>query len=245
MDWENGKKVLGTGKCLVRYSKWFLWLIPAAVGLIVLCVVGLLAFGSGNIVAYLKLSGTIGMVNFLLAGSYLVLVLGVCDWILYFVGIHFIGLGQLVINTCPPIAAEPEEEVSFEEEEKQEPEAEEAPEEAPEAEEIPEEEEEPDWHALLEQDDAVVPELKTPEQMVEELPPPGKSGRLVSPALMNILRYSLGLEEDEQMKAGLKNGMTRLTKPHERGLLGSVLHIPDGDVRSAADRLYKILSQKK
>lgn len=240
MDWENGEKVLGTGKRLVRYSKWFLWLIPAAVGLILLCVVGLLTFGSGDIVAYLKLGGTIGMVNFLLAGSYLVLVLGVCDWILYFVGIHFIGLGQLVLNTsCDPMGVPTDKEEAPEET------PEEVTEDAPVEEEIVEEEEETDWHALLEQDDAVVPDLKTPEQMVEELPPPGKSGRLVSPALMNILRYSLGLEEDDQMTASLKNGMTRLTKPHEKGLLGSVLHIPDGDVRSAAERLYKILSQKK
>ena len=230
---ENGKKVLATGERLVRYTKWFLWLIPAAVGLILLCVAGLIGFGSGNIVAYLKLRGPIGMVNFLLAGGYLVLVLGVCDWLLYFIGIHFIGLGQLVLNTGSAVAPVQEETPAKEAEEV----AEEAAEEAP--------EEETDWHALLEQDDAVIPEVKTPEQMVEELPPPGKSGRLVSPALMNILRYSLGLEEDSQMVASLKNGISRLTKNHERELLGCVLHIPDGDVRSAADRLYKALSQKK
>lgn len=232
MDRKNGEQVLKTGKLLVRFTRWFLWLIPAAVGLIFLCVVGLLGFGGGNIVAYLKLRGTIGMVNFLLAGSYLVLVLGVCDWLLYFAGIHFVGLGQLVLNTCRA-AEEPVEEA---------PEEEAVPEETPEE---PEEEPEEDWHALLEQDDAVIPAVKTPEQMVEELPPPGKSGRLVSPALMNILRYSLGLEEDTQMTASLKNGITRLTKPHEKELLGCVLHIPDGDVRTAADRLYKALSQKK
>lgn len=232
MDRKNGEQVLKTGKLLVRFTRWFLWLIPAAVGLIFLCVVGLLGFGSGNIVAYLKLRGAIGMVNFLLAGSYLVLVLGVCDWLLYFAGIHFIGLGQLVLNTCQPVEETVEEA----------PEEEAVPEETPEE---PEEEPEEDWHALLEQDDAVIPAVKTPEQMVEELPPPGKSGRLVSPALMNILRYSLGLEEDTQMTASLKNGITRLTKPHEKELLGCVLHIPDGDVRTAADRLYKALSQKK
>ena len=241
MDRKNGEQVLKTGKLLVRFTRWFLWLIPAAVGLVFLCVAGLIGFRSGNIVAYLKLKGAIGMVNFLLAGGYLVFALGVCDWVLYFTGIHLVGLGQLVLNTCPPAEEQPEEEAPSEEATQ----TEELPEEAPEVEQPPEEEEEPDWHALLAQDDTVIPEVKTPEQMVEQLPPPGKSGRIVSPALMNILRYALGLEEDAQMTASLKNGITRLTKPHEKELLGYVLHIPDGDVRSAADRLYKALSQKR
>ena len=236
MDWENGKKVLRTGARLVRYTKWFLWLIPAAVGLFLLCMVGVVTLSLENLVAYLGLGGPIGMVNFLLLGSYLAFALGVCDLLLYFVGIHFMGLGQLVLNTCAP-----PEELPQEPEEAQE----EAAEEVPEEPEAKEPEEETDWHALLEQDDAVIPAVKTPEQLVEELPPPGKSGRLVSPALMNILRYSLGLEEDGAMKASLKNGITRLTKTHEKELLGFVLHTPDGDVRTATDRLYKALSQKK
>lgn len=237
MDRENGKKVLGTGKRIVRFTKWFLWLIPAAVGLFLLCMAGVAALSVEYLVAYVKLGGPIGMVNFLLLGSYLAFALGVCDLILYFVGIHFVGLGQLVLNTCLPPEELPRESEEEPEEE------EEAPQEVPEETEEPEEE--TDWHALLEQDDAVIPAMKTPEQMVEELPPPGKSGRLVSPALMNILRYSLGLEEDGAMKASLKNGITRLTKNHEKELLGFVLHTPDGDVRTATDRLYKTLCQKK
>lgn len=237
MERKNGEKVLKTGARLVRYTKWLLWLIPASVGLFLLCMVGVAALSVENLVAYIMLGGPIGMVNFLLLGSYLVFILGVCDLLLYFVGIHFMGLGQLVLNTCPPLQECPEE----------------AETEAPQTE-IPEEtreeapggdKEEADWQALLEQDISAVPEVKTPEQLVEELPPPGKSGRLVSPALMNILRYSLGLEEDAAMKASLKNGITRLTKPREKELLGCVLHTPDGDVRQATDRLYKALSQKK
>lgn len=237
MDRKNGEKVLKTGTRLVRYTKWLLWLIPASVGLFLLCMVGVAVLSVENLVAYIKLGGPIGMVNFLLLGSYLVFILGVCDLLLYFVGIHFMGLGQLVLNTCAPLQECPEE----------------AEEEAPQTE-IPEEpqeesdresQEETDWQALLEQDISAVPEVKTPEQLVEELPPPGKSGRLVSPALMNILRYSLGLEEEAAMKASLKNGITRLTKPREKELLGCVLHTPDGDVRQATDRLYKALSQKK
>ena len=238
MDWENGKKVLRTGARLVRYAKWFLWLIPAAVGLFLLCMVGVAALSVEYLVAYVKLGGPIGMVNFLLLGSYLAFALGACDLLLYFVGIHFVGLGQLVLNTCPPREELPQEPEEPEEEE-------EVPEEVPEEPQGDAPEEETDWHALLEQDDAVIPAVKTPEQLVQELPPPGKSGRLVSPALMNILRYSLGLEEEVAMKASLKNGITRLTKTHEKELLGFVLHTPDGDVRTATDRLYKALSQKK
>ena len=236
MDRENGKKVLTTGKRIVRFTKWFLWLIPAAVGLFVLCMVGVAALSVENFVTYVKLGGPIGMVNFLLLGSYLAFALGVCDLLLYFVGIHFMGLGQLVLNTCAPVGEPPQE---------QEEEPEVVIPEVPEEPEAEESEEETDWHALLEQDDAVIPAVKTPEQLVEELPPPGKSGRLVSPALMNILRYSLGLEDDAAMTASLRNGISRLTKPQEKELLGFVLHIPDGDVRTATDRLYKALSQKK
>lgn len=235
MDWENGKKVLRTGARLVRYTKWLLWLIPAAVGLFLLCMIGVAALSVEHLAVYVKLGGPIGMVNFLLLGSYAVFALGVCDLLLYFVGIHFMGLGQLVLNTCPPreeLPQEPEEEPEEKEEVPEEPQREEP-------------EEETDWHALLEQDDAVIPAIKTPEQLVQELPPPGKSGRLVSPALMNILRYALGLDEDGAMKASLKNGITRLTKTHEKELLGFVLHTPDGDVRTATDRLYKALSQRK
>ncbi len=240
MGWENGKQILKTGKSIVRFTKWFLWLIPAAVGVFLACMAGSLALSAENTADYLRLSGSIGMVNFLLLGSYLVFALGICNLLLYFAGLHFLGLGQLVLNTCAPREERPAEAEEVTPEAPEEVPGEEAP-----GEEAPQAEEETDWRALLEQDDAVIPAVKTPEQLVQELPPPGKSGRLVSPALMNILRYSLGLEDDSALRSSLKNGTTRLTKPHEKELLGSLLHTPDGDVRTATDRLYKALSEKK
>ena len=249
MDRKIGEEVRRLGSRLVRYTKWLLWLIPAAVGLFLLCCIGIAVFGIHALPEYLRLSGPIGMVNFLLCGSYLALGLGLCDLLLYFAGMHFLCLGQLVLNTgCDPEVILPDkEEVPAEEQ----PPAEEAPmeEPAPQPEEAEEaetaEEEEEDWNALLARDDAVVPAVKTPEQLVAELPPPGKSGRLVSPALMNILRYSLGQEDDGQLAKNLKHGMSRLTKAHEKALLGHILYTPDGDVRAAAAALYKALNEKK
>lgn len=242
MDRKIGEKVRRLGSCLVRYTKWLLWLIPAAVGLLLLCCVGIAVFDIRALPEYLRLSGAIGMVNFLLCGSYLALALGVCDLLLYFAGMHYLGLGQLVLNTsCDPAVTVFDKEEAPAEEEAPEAPAEETPVEEP----APQPEEEEDWNALLAQDDAVVPAVKTPEQLVAELPPPGKSGRLVSPALMNILRYSLGQEEDGQLVKNLKHGMSRLTKAHEKALLGNILYTPDGDVRTAAAALYKALNEKK
>lgn len=252
MDRKNGEQVLKTGQRLVRFTRWFLWLTVAAVGLFAVCMAGIVALSMEQLVPYIRLRGPLGMVNFLIGGSYLLLVLGVCDLLLYFVGIHFVGLGQLVLNTSTPVqemegeAPQKEEEILEEAPEEEAPE--EISEEAPEAlpEETPEEkEEEEDWRALLEREDALMPDTKTPEQIVDELPPPGKSGRLVSPALMNILRYSLSQEDDRALLGSLRNGITRLTKSHEQEILRYLIHIPDGNVRAATQRLYDALSQKK
>ena len=236
MDRKVGEEVRRLGASLVRFTQWLLWLIPVGIGLFLLCGIGIAIFGIQELVSYVQLRGPIGMVNFLLGGSYLLFALGVCDLLLYFAGMHFLGLGQLVLNT----ACDPVEEIPAKEEEEAEPSQEETP-----TEEIPQEEEETDWHALLEQDEALIPHVKTPEELVAQLPPPGKSGRLVSPALMNILRYSLGQEEEEQLAKNLKHGMSRLTKPHEKELLSAILHTPDDNVRAAAERLYELLSEKK
>ena len=243
MGRKNGGMVLRAGMRLVRVTRCLLWLILAGLGLFVVSSVLSGVMKAGDVSRYFALQGRIGMLNFLMGGSYLLFGLGICDGLLYYTGLFLVGLGQLVLNTCPaeePLAEEteiPEEEV--------------LPVECPEetlVEEVPaeaEEETEEDWQAILARDDALMPGVKTAEELVEELPPPGKSGRLVSPALMNILRYALGTEEDKQLEKALYNGLTRLTKDHEKNLIGHILHAPDGDIRAAADAVYKALSQKK
>lgn len=240
MDRQNGERILKAAKRLLWTAGKLGWVGVAGVGVCVLVALGVLILAPAEILLYLGLKGPIGLVDYLLGVGYALAGLGVIGCLLYLPGLHFLGLGQLVLNTaCDPV------DIS----EKEEP-PEEIPEEAPAEEEKQEEpaqeqEEEPDWKALLEQDDALIPRVKTPRELVEQLPPPGKSGRLVSPALMNILRYSLGQEEDGQLEKNLKHGISRLTKSHERELLGYVLHTPDGDVRSAAAELYKALNEKK
>lgn len=246
MGYKNGGLVLRTGKCLVQFTRWLLWMILAGAGLFVISSILVAALDLRNFSQYLKLAGGIGMMNFLLGGSYLLLILGVCDGILYFLGIHFVGLGQLVLNTCQArqVPSETEEEPVLEElpSAPETPVEEEIPKET--EEEIPEDEEE-NWRAILERDDALMPGVKTAAELVEELPPPGKSGRWVSPAFLNILRYALSNESDKQVAQALYNGLNRLTKAHERNLIGHILHAPDGNIREAADQVYHAICQKK
>lgn len=277
MDRQNAEEVLQEGKLLQKWGRMLLWLLlPGAV------FVGLALFFVGMI----QLGAAADSMDFfdpvtftyVLAGlGCLGVGLGGLGFVLNLVGTHFVGLGQIAVNTLPvrekatpatavkvqpvpkkPAEAEtpcqeaaeeepgedaPCEEAPAQEETAEEPQTEEVPEDTPE-----EEEEEPDWHALLEQDDALIPGVKTPEEMVEQLPPPGKSGRRVSPALMNILRNALNTQSDEdgerKLIVTLRNGNGYLTKPHEKEILGYLLHTPDGDIRAATERIYDALNKK-
>ena len=234
MDRKNGGKVLKTGRRLMGIGSVLMRIALGGIILFVLVMLGVLFLDTAAALRYPALQGPIGLVNFMLGIGYGLMGLGIVGFFLYLPGVHFLGLGQLVLNTCkkpetvqevPPVEAVPEETAQAEEE-------------------PAEEEEETDWQALLAQDDALVPQIKTPEELVAQLPPTGNRGKRVSPALMNILRNALQQETEEALAKALQHGTTRLSKDSEKAILRYLLHTPDGDVRTASQRLYDALTKK-
>lgn len=92
--------VLNKGKSFYSKGKFMMkWLLLGGLALMVLIMlISQIGWGYWG-QDYLIISGTYGFVNFLMVIAYLGILIGLIGIPFYFIGLHYMGLGQIAKNT--------------------------------------------------------------------------------------------------------------------------------------------------
>lgn len=231
---SNAEGLLSTGETMYRFSKPFVIALFVGIGfLIVICLL-VVATGDGDeLPLYLSFMDEDNpMAILFVAVSYLFISAGILAMPFFFMGLHYIGLGQIALNTLPA-----DEHPVYEPQPAWEPAA---------AAYTPAPQPAPAQH--YEAPAFVAPIQETPPAPVVPPTAPAPASQPVenkkySMHLYNYLKKAVETTTDEELINRLEYAASKLSAPHEKQLIRQIMNRPSTQIRPMVEKVFQEFSR--